>query len=135
MPLRRRNNAKLFFSKLSSPRYSKYSETLSIYHDIYILDSNFFSYIDYRFTTTLKKFWQKKVLTRNCEAINLLSLMRHYPVFKSNCNQQKMYCVKTIHTLNFGFALSDSILLTVFSCKISVLWVKFFSFYIVLKIT
>ena len=47
-----------------------------------------------------------------------------YPVFKSNCNQQKMYCVKTIHITHFGFSLSFSILLTVFSCKISALQVK-----------
>ena len=47
--------------------------------------------------------------------------VRQYPVFRSNCNQQKFYCIKTIHTTNFGFALPNSIWLTVFSCKISAL--------------
>ena len=45
-----------------------------------------------------------------------------YPVFKSNCYQQKMYCVKTIHIPKFGFFLSESIFTAVFSCKISALF-------------
>ena len=42
-----------------------------------------------------------------------------YPVFNINCNQQKMYCAKTIYILKFGFVLSISILPAVISCKIS----------------
>ena len=55
VPLRRRYNAKLFFFQIIISPNSKYSDPLSIYHEIYILDSNFFSYIDYRYATTLKK--------------------------------------------------------------------------------
>ena len=47
-----------------------------------------------------------------------------YPVFKSNCNQQKLCCVKTIHNSNFEFVLSNNILTMDFSCKISALPVK-----------
>ena len=53
--------------------------------------------------------------------LHKLSIKIFYPVFRSNCNQQKMYCARTTHTTHFEFALSDSILLTVFSCKISAL--------------
>ena len=56
-----------------------------------------------------------------------------YPVFKSNCNQQKLYCVKTISITKFGFFLSESISTAVSSCKISPLFVQWFSFYIILK--
>ena len=48
----------------------------------------------------------------------------NYPVFKINCNQQKMYCAKTIHICSFGFVLSSSKLPAVFSCKISAPIVK-----------
>ena len=48
----------------------------------------------------------------------------HYPVFKSNRNQQRLYCVKTIHISKFRFVLSNSILPAVISCKISAPEVK-----------
>ena len=60
---------------------------------------------------------------------------KYYPVFKSNCYQQKMYCVKTIHMSKFGFFLSESIFTAVFSCKISAFFFNWFSLYIIFRYT
>ena len=48
----------------------------------------------------------------------------NYPVFKSNCNQQKLNCVKTIHISKVGIVLSNSMLPAVISCNISAPEVK-----------
>ena len=72
-------------------------------------------------------------LTEQSNVFALLSVTPRYPVFKSNCYQQKMYCVKTIHISKFGFFLSESIFTAVFSCKISALSFNWFSLYIIFK--
>ena len=58
-----------------------------------------------------------------------------YPVFKSNCNQQTLYHVKTISIKKKHIFSSDSISIAIFSCKISALFVQLFSFYIILRNT
>ena len=42
-----------------------------------------------------------------------------YPAFKSNCNQQNLYCAQSIHIWISRLFLSKSTWPTIFSCKIS----------------
>ena len=42
-----------------------------------------------------------------------------YPVFKSKCNQQNLYCAQSIHIWLSRLVLPKSTWLTIYSCKIS----------------